>query len=74
MDFTGYDNNTKCECASGKFGVALATLDILFGVEKHQLFILSRSFYLCNVYFVPFAMLCALCQYVDECKCFLFTS
>ena len=33
-DFAGYDNNTKCDCSTGKFGVASESRAIIFGVIK----------------------------------------
>ena len=58
MDFAGYDNNAKCECATGNFGAALATLTILFDVIKDQL-VMPSAVFLHNAYFVSFAMRCA---------------
>ena len=34
IDFTGYDNNTKCDCSTGKFGVASESRAIIFDVIK----------------------------------------
>ena len=34
IDFPGYDNNTKGDCSTGKFGVASESRAIIFDVIK----------------------------------------